>query len=343
MKHSDCFHRTVERLENLFFSRFSFDPNNIIERQRLAIFLLSELGMVLIGIAATFLYKDVKGPYFYINNSAFILLPIVLFLLYDKRVLSLSQALFWHLILYQAVASSKMIYAALTATNPQLADGIIILDMTLLLSCFLIAYLSCLRYINIVIVVASIATYILVMCLLDSQILNNLLPVFCIMFVLYGLFASTMIRITTKMFNENKELKITQSDLTSRLAQNKKHLEALMLLTNSQTLSQQQMTDLLVIVGNKAEQNLRKKMRYFIEQEQIDYNKLTERLPELAHSEIEICTLILKGMKLMEVCRELNKTETNISSQRSHIRTKLGLKKDEDLYQFLRERMSRPE
>ncbi|MEG2240503.1 MAG: hypothetical protein RSC12_05280 [Alistipes sp.] len=326
---------------NIILSRFSANRSDIIERQRLAIFLLSELGMVLIGIAATFLYKDVKTTFFYINNTTFIVLPIVLFLLYYRRVLSLSQALFWHLILYQAAGSSKMIYAALTSTNPQLADGIIILDMSLLLSCFLIAYLSCLRYINLVIVISSVATYIVVMCLLDSQILENLLPVFCIMFVLYGTFASVMNRMVSNIFDENQELKMERSDLTSRFEQNKKHLEALMLLTNTQPLSQQQMRDILVIMGNKAEQNLRKKMRHFMEQEQFDYNKLTERLPELTHSEIEICALILKDKKLMEICRDLNKTETNISSQRSHIRTKLGLSIHDNLKTVIQMRMKR--
>ncbi|MEG2319906.1 MAG: LuxR C-terminal-related transcriptional regulator, partial [Mucinivorans sp.] len=111
------------------------------------------------------------------------------------------------------------------------------------------------------------------------------------------------------------------------------------LLTSAQPLSQPQMREVLATVGYKVERNLRKKMIYFMEQEHIDYNKLTERLPELSPSEIEICQLILKGKKLKEICRELGKTDTNISSQRSHIRTKLGLLTDENLKTALENRL----
>ncbi|MEG2479670.1 MAG: LuxR C-terminal-related transcriptional regulator [Mucinivorans sp.] len=339
MKYSNIFYRRTEHFWDVILARFSFDRNDIIERQRIAIFLLSELGMVLVGIAATFLYKDIKTVFFYINNGVFVLLPIVLFFLYINRVLSLSQALFWHLILYQAAGSSKMMYAAITSTNVQLASGIIILDMTLLLSCFLIAYLSYLRYINIIIVVTSIATYIATIYVLDSQILKNLLPVFCIMFLLYGFFAKAMNKMVSKIFNENKELKIEHTDITHRLERDRKQLEALLLLPSAQPLSQPQMREVLATVGYKVERNLRKKMIYFMEQEHIDYNKLTERLPELSPSEIEICQLILKGKKLKEICRELGKTDTNISSQRSHIRTKLGLLTDENLKTALENRL----
>ncbi|MEG1673256.1 MAG: hypothetical protein RR298_07035 [Alistipes sp.] len=339
MKYRVILHRAIMHGWRTILNHFPINQGDIIERQRLAIFLLSEIGMVIIGIAATILYKDVRTTYFYINNSAFILLPILLFILYDKRVLSLSRALFWHLILYQAAASSKMIYAAATSTTPELADGIIIIDMTLLLSCFLIAYLSQLRYINLFIVIASIATYIATIYLTHSQVLENLFPVFFIMFALYGIFASAMNRMVSNIFDENQELKTERTNLTTRLMQKKKSLEALLLLTNAQPLNQQQMADAMVLMGNQAEQNLRKKMRYFMEQEQINYNKLTECLPELTPSEIAICALILQGKKLTELCHELNKTETNISSQRSHIRSKLGLSVRDNLKTALETRM----
>lgn len=104
-------------------------------------------------------------------------------------------------------------------------------------------------------------------------------------------------------------------------------------------MSKQQISEVLELVGEKAEKNIRKKVRYLMEQEQIDYTRLSEKLPELTRSEIEICDLILKGCKLLEICYKLNKTETNISSQRSHIRTKLGLSPKENLKDVLRKKM----
>ncbi|MEG2848876.1 MAG: hypothetical protein RR880_01410, partial [Bacteroidales bacterium] len=135
MKIESALYGLISRVWDFIVTYFDLKNGDFIERQRLAIFLLSEFGMVIIGISATFFYKDIRTVAFYINNFTLIVLPIVLFLLYYKRVFSLSQALFCHIILYQATASSKIIYAAITSSNLQMLDSIIILDMTLLLSC----------------------------------------------------------------------------------------------------------------------------------------------------------------------------------------------------------------
>ncbi|MEG2061749.1 MAG: hypothetical protein RRY33_07820 [Alistipes sp.] len=336
---SQGLHRMSQSVWKTILNHFGLLDSMIIERQRLTIFLLSELGMVLIGIASTILYNDLRNTFFYINNPLFILLPILLYVFYDKGIFSLTRALFWHLMLIQAAGSSKIIYAALTATNAELADGIIILDMTLMLSCFLIAYLSNIRYINIVIVVASLITYIAAIVITDSFVLMTMLPAFCIMFLLYSFFANVMNRMIAHIALENVEVRSEQRDLSLRYEENKRHLNALISLTNGEPLSKEQIQIVISMVGRHAEKNLRDKVRYLVEQERIDYDTLATRLPELAPSEIAICDLILKGKKLKEICTMLDKTESNISSQRSHIRAKLGLTLQESLQEVLESRM----
>lgn len=340
MKIESALYGLISRIWDFIVTYFDLKNSDFIERQRFAIFLLSECGMVIIGISATCFYRDIRTLAFYINNVILIVLPIVLFLLYYKRVFSLSQALFCHIILYQATASSKIIYAAITSSNMQMSDSIIILDMTLLLSCFLIAYLSQLRYINIVILAVSLVTYVVAIYISKSVVLWNFLPVFCIMFALYGSFASIMGRIIYGIFEENKELKIEYENLAIRFSLNKRQLDAWVLLTRKQNLTKQQIEDVMSIVGDKAKKNMRNNMRYLFEQERINYEKTSILLPELSQSEIEICNLILKGKKLLEISEELGKTETNISSQRSHIRSKLGLLPQDNLREALKKRMN---
>ncbi|MEG1634518.1 MAG: hypothetical protein RR388_02720 [Rikenellaceae bacterium] len=312
-------------------THFKLDELTIIERQRLIVFILSEIGMVIIGISATFLYRDTRTLFFYINNITFIILPIVLFVLYDTKKIILQRAMFWHIMIFLTEASSKIIYAAVTSTNSQLSNSIIILNMTLLLSCFLIAYLTQMRYINIVIIVVSLATYIATIFITDSNILRDLLPVFVIMFFLYGFSAHIINRIVSKIFHENNELKIEWENLTAKYELNKRYLNSMITLTSDEKLSKQQIEDIMIIAGKKAENNIRKKVRFLIEQEKIDYDKIANKFTELTKSEIEICDLILKGKKLTEICKTLNKTETNISSQRSHIRNKLSLSPTDNL------------
>ncbi len=53
--------------------------------------------------------------------------------------------------------------------------------------------------------------------------------------------------------------------------------------------------------------------------------------PDLTKSEIEICKLIVQGYTLRKICEKTGKSESNITSQRTHIRKKLGMSKDENL------------
>lgn len=52
---------------------------------------------------------------------------------------------------------------------------------------------------------------------------------------------------------------------------------------------------------------------------------------ELTNSERVICQMVLEGKMLKEICIELNKSESNITSQRSHIRKKLKMDRKDDL------------
>lgn len=67
---------------------------------------------------------------------------------------------------------------------------------------------------------------------------------------------------------------------------------------------------------------------------------LEDVCPELSPSELEICLLVLKRKSMKEMCDILGKTVTNITSQRSRIRKKLGMKRDDDFRLFLFKRIN---
>ena len=59
---------------------------------------------------------------------------------------------------------------------------------------------------------------------------------------------------------------------------------------------------------------------------------------DLTNSERMICQMVLEGKMLKEICIELNKSESNITSQRSHIRKKLNMDRKDDLRRELEKR-----
>lgn len=56
---------------------------------------------------------------------------------------------------------------------------------------------------------------------------------------------------------------------------------------------------------------------------------------DLTKSEKEVCKLVLHGKSLKEICHRLGKTESNITSQRCHIRKKLNMERKDDLKRTL--------
>lgn len=76
---------------------------------------------------------------------------------------------------------------------------------------------------------------------------------------------------------------------------------------------------------------------YFLSRTEVELNRVAwdQVCDGLTFSEKEICKLILQGHTLKEICAELNKSESNITSQRCHIRKKLNMDRRDDLRRTL--------
>lgn len=67
--------------------------------------------------------------------------------------------------------------------------------------------------------------------------------------------------------------------------------------------------------------------------------RIEQTFPDLTPSERNIAQLIFRGCKLDSICMILNKTESNVNTQRANIRRKLGLQPTDSLYEALKARM----
>lgn len=77
-----------------------------------------------------------------------------------------------------------------------------------------------------------------------------------------------------------------------------------------------------------------------IRKEETDKTLWNQVCEGFTNSEKQICKLVYKGKTLKEMCDLLNKSESNITSQRSHIRKKLNMDRKDDLRQVLEARIS---
>lgn len=82
-------------------------------------------------------------------------------------------------------------------------------------------------------------------------------------------------------------------------------------------------------------QNIINNASEHLKKEELNNLMWDELCADLTNSEIQICKLVLQDKSLKEICILLDKTESNITSQRSHIRKKLNMDRKDDLKRTL--------
>ncbi|MEG1580460.1 MAG: hypothetical protein RR386_04285 [Bacteroidaceae bacterium] len=313
----------------------------MIGRQRVAVFIYPSFILV---IGVLFSLCNLTGPqqlFFKIANSIHGLCAILLVGSYVHHRLSLVTASSILCILTQVEISSETIYCAFQKTPYFIA--LIIGNMVLSAIVLLLSVMAYLRVIPYVIASVSLLGFGISIYLTGNEVLENFFLVFFLAFLALSFLGWKLTTNTSEMEKENSNLKEEQQQVLDVFQVSKKQMQSYMMLAQHQktTLKPEKTAELLGILGGAAERQIRENVAYYLKQSALDFEKLQERLPELSTSELEICALILKEKKLKEVSEELGKTPSNITCQRTNIRTKLGLKKDENLYQCLRTRMEK--
>lgn len=157
-------------------------------------------------------------------------------------------------------------------------------------------------------------------------------------FTLLGFLGYGMIKKTENIQQENVTIKKEEAAMLNVLRIKKKQFNAFI------ELAQREMTgkdtdQLFEILDDAAQRNVIANVNRYLLEKELKEKKLNVVFQELSTSEIEVCRLILQKKKLTEICKILNKNESNVTTHRAHIRKKLGLEKTDDLYETLRQRM----
>ena len=116
-------------------------------------------------------------------------------------------------------------------------------------------------------------------------------------------------------------------------------MRSLDLLSEHPELSTDKTTSLLDRLDDKRRSHIINNVSQYVRDEYAGREAIASLSPELTESEIQICQLIMQGNSLKEICDIMKKGESNISSQRSHIRKKLGMQHDDNMRMFLEQRL----
>lgn len=189
---------------------------------------------------------------------------------------------------------------------------------------------------NIILILASVAIAVRLskLAITIITILTLSLTIFCITSPLHHILRAMRIFFIGYMFilyiiifdskNATKGLR-----MPNRIT--KEEQSAIDMLINLNKSDKEKVYSLLSRLSSTHQEELLNNIKDYYHQQYIETINLLSICPSLTPSEVEICKLILIGKSLKEICFTLHKTPSNITSQRTHIRKKLNLAKQDDL------------
>lgn len=189
---------------------------------------------------------------------------------------------------------------------------------------------------NIILILASVAIAVRLskLAITIITILTLSLTIFCITSPLHHILRAMRIFFVGYMFilyiiifdskNATKGLR-----MPNRIT--KEEQSAIDMLINLNKSDKEKVYSLLSRLSSTHQEELLNNIKDYYHQQYIETINLLSICPSLTPSEVEICKLILIGKSLKEICFTLHKTPSNITSQRTHIRKKLNLVKQDDL------------
>jgi len=326
----------LNNIKNIFFGKrlnLSKESSSIVERQRGFTFVYGLLTLI-IGISINLI--GISGPqdsFFIYINSAHLILILSVYLIFRIGKISLSLSLSLIFLITEFEIVTEMIYCAISGTTYHI--DLFLGNMVLLAILQVLIMVTYLPQILLVSAVITLLTYSGCSLIANDSSLLNFLPIFVIVWAFVLWMGIRLISNVSQLEQENSGLKNEQQLIIDFLQMDKNQWSVIIALAKENKISPQQTNRLMSLLSMDTRRNIIDNVRQMIEQESIDYESLSKRLPTLARGEIEICKLILQGKSISEISTSLGKTVSNITCRRTNIRAKLGLKKEENLHEVL--------
>lgn len=191
-------------------------------------------------------------------------------------------------------------------------------------------------------VVISIVTFFVCMLFTNGHDFQQYAVMVLLVFAYIGILGLHIARISEQLQDENETIKQEEEELMHVLRLNKEQLKLYIELAKKE-----QSEDETLLILNKFSEKPQKyvvdNVMKYVKAQATTSKQIEESFPELSASERDIVQLILRGYKLGSICTMLNKSESNINTQRANIRRKLRLQSADNLNDALQKRMMKIE
>jgi len=218
-------------------------------------------------------------------------------------------------------------------------SALLIQDSFLSLLLIMISIVANLKYCPAIISVLSLVTYFVCYFLTRMPVLLNFLPVYLVVLVGVILYDTYAMRGAQLLEAENFHLKEELAEFMAVTGLSLADIREITQLSKGSARNVEKTRFLLNKMDARVRENIVGGVLAVKAQNESSKELLMAVFPQFTPSQIAISQLILQDKKLSEICRSLGKTENNVSSQRSKIRTILELGPEDSLKDALQERL----
>lgn len=311
--------------------------SNYLDRQRqwllVCFAVMLSLGILsnILGVSGAF------DPFFTASNIVFLVVVVSSFAAYLLGKIGVVKGITFLAVATQVFIGMDILYSAFV---PTLKDNtmVILINMLILAGNMFFSLAAYQARLTRWLVGIALGVYLVCVIVTGNESLRNYFFMMLLILLFISVLSLGIARNGEYLVNANKILQREEEELLQVLRINKKQIKAYVALAKER--HDVKLTEhLLDLLGEASQKNVIDNVLQYIQTRELSKQNLERVFPELSSSEREICYLILQNKKLSEIGILLNKTESNITTQRGNIRKKLGMNPSDNLQKVLEKRI----
>lgn len=333
MKAKNSIRTKLRRLEFSLLKRES----NYLDRQRQWLLVCFAV-MLYLGILSNILgLSGAFDPFFTASNIVFLVVVVSSFAAYLLGKIGVVKGITFLTVATQVFIGMDILYSAFV---PTLKDNtmVILINMLILAGNMFFSLAAYQARLTRWLVGIALGVYLVCVIVTGNESLRNYFFMMLLILLFISVLSLGIARNGEYLVNANKILQREEKELLQVLRINKKQIKAYVALAKERH-DVKQTEHLLDLLGEASQKNVIDNVLQYIQTRELSKQNLERVFPELSSSEREICYLILQNKKLSEIGILLNKTESNITTQRGNIRKKLGMNPSDNLQKVLEKRI----
>ena len=294
--------------------------------------------MLSLGILSNILgVSGAFDPFFTASNIVFLVVVVSSFAAYLLGKIGVVKGITFLAVATQVFIGMDILYSAFV---PTLKDNtmVILINMLILAGNMFFSLAAYQARLTRWLVGIALGVYLVCVIVTGNESLRNYFFMMLLILLFISVLSLGIARNGEYLVNANKILQREEEELLQVLRINKKQIKAYVALAKERH-DVKQTEHLLDLLGEASQKNVIDNVLQYIQTRELSKQNLERVFPELSSSEREICYLILQNKKLAEICVLLNKTESNITTQRGNIRKKLGMLPSDNLQKVLENRI----